>query len=83
MQQADTTILVPKASTIFNRVSHFFGIARFSTPQPDQVLSNIDWPDSDSESDPKQPYRGSYKQPFSGGYNEAYIVQYWTSYHLR
>ena len=83
MQQADTTLLVPKASTIFNRVIHFFGIARFSTPQPDQVLSNIDWPDSDSESDPKQPYRGGYKQPFSGGYNEAFIVQYWTSYHLR
>ena len=83
MQQEDTTLPEPKASTIFNRVIQFFGIARFSTPQPDQVSGNIDWPDSDSESDPNQPYLGSYKQPISGGYNEAFIVQYWTSYHLR
>ena len=79
MKQANTTLLVPKGSTIFNRVIHFFGIARFSTPQPDQVMTNIDWPDSGS----KQSYCGSDNQPVSGGYNEAYIVQYWTSYHLR
>ncbi len=83
MQQADTIQLVPKGSTIFNRVIHFFGRSRFSTPQPDQVLSNIDWPDSEPESDSKQPYYGNYKQPISGGYNDAFIVQYWTSYHLR
>jgi len=81
MQQADTIQLVPKVSTIFNRVVHFFSSSRFSTPQPDQVLSNIDWPDSDFDS--KQPYYGNDNQPVSGGYNEAFIVQYWTSYHLR
>jgi hypothetical protein len=57
------------------------GIYRFSTPQPDQVLTNIDWPDTDFDS--KQSSYGSDNQPFSGGYNEAFIVQYWTSYHLR
>ena len=81
MQQADTIRLAPEVSTIFNRVIHFFGSSRYSAPQPDQVLSNIDWPDS--ESDSKQSYYGSDNQPVSGGYNEAFIVQYWTSYHLR
>jgi len=81
MQQVDTIQLVPKVSTIFYRLVHFFGRSRFSTPQPDQVMTNIDWPDSDP--DPKQPYCGSDNQPVSGGYNEAYIAQYWTSYHLR
>ena len=83
MHQTDTLQLVPKASTIFSRVIHFFGNSRLSTPQPDQVLSNIDWPDSDPASNPKQPYHESYKRPISGGYNEAFIVQYWTSYHFR
>ncbi len=50
------------------------GNYRFSTHQPDQVLTNIDWPDSDYGND---------NQPASGGYNEAFIVQYWASYHLR
>jgi hypothetical protein len=81
MQQTDTLQLVPKASSVFNRVVHFFGSSRFSTPPPDQVISNIDWPDSDPDS--KQSYCGSNYQPVSGGYNEAFIVQYWTSYHLR
>ena len=81
MQQVDTIQLEPKASTIFNRVVHFFGSSQFSTHQPDQVLTNIDWPDSDFDS--KQPYYGNENQPVSGGYNEAFIVQYWTSYHLR
>jgi len=81
MQQIDTIQLVPKASAIFHRVVHFFGRSRFSTPQPDQVMTNIDWPDSDSIS--KQCCGGSDNQPVSGGYNEAFIVQYWTSYHLR
>jgi len=81
MQQVDTIQLIPKVSTIFDRVIHFFGSSRFSTAQPDQVLSYIDWSDSDSDS--KQPYCGSDNQPISGGYNEALIVQYWTSYHLR
>ncbi len=81
MQQADTIRLAPEVSTIFNRVIHFFGSSRNSAPQPDQVLSNIDWPDS--ESDSKQSYYGSDNQPVSGGYNEAFFVQYWTSYHLR
>lgn len=80
MQQVDTIQQAPKVSTVFNRVVDFFGRSRFSTPQSDQDMTNIDWPDSDSEL--KQPDHGSYKQPFSGGYNEAYIVQYWTSYHL-
>ena len=49
MQQVDTIQLVPKVSTIFNRVVRFFGSSRFSTPQPDQVMTIIDWPDSDSK----------------------------------
>jgi hypothetical protein len=83
MQQVDTIKLVPKVATIFSRVVHFFASSRISNPQPDQVVSNIDWPDSDSNSDFKQSYCGSDNQPVSGGYNEAFIVQYWTSYHLR
>jgi hypothetical protein len=79
MQQVDTIQPVPKVSTIFNRVVHFFGRSRLSSPRPDPVITNINWPDSDS----KQSYSGSDNQPVSGGYNEAYIVQYWTSYHLR
>jgi len=79
MQQVDTIQPVPIVSTLFNRVVHFFGRARLSSPQPDPVIANIDWPDSD----PKQSYCGSDDRPVSGGYNEAYIVQYWTSYHLR
>jgi hypothetical protein len=87
MQQVDTNQLIPKASTVFNRIIHFFGSPRISIPQsgqsprPDLILSNIDWPDSDSDS--KQSYYGSDNQPVSGGYNEAFIVQYWTSYHLK
>ncbi len=56
MQQVDTNQLIPKASTVFNRIIHFFGSPRISIPQPDQsprpdrILSNINWPDSDSES---------------------------------
>jgi len=83
MQQVDTIQLVSKASSVFNRVIRLFGSSRYSAPQPDQILINIDWPDSDPESDSNQPYCGSYEQPISGGYNEAFIVQYWTSYHLR
>jgi hypothetical protein len=83
MQQVDTIQLVPKVSTIFSRVVHFFSSSRISTPQPDQVVSNIDWPDSDPNSDPKSHYHERNEQPISGGYNEAFIVQYWTSYHLR
>ena len=83
MQQVDTIQLVPKASSVFNRVIRLFGSSRLSIPQPDQLLSNIDWPDSDPASNPKQSYYGSDNQPVSGGYNEAFIVQYWTSYHLR
>jgi len=81
MQQVDTIQLVPKVSAIFNKVVHFFGSPRFSAPQPDQVLTNIKWPDSGFDS--KQSYYGSDNQSVSGGYNEAFIVQYWTSYHLR
>ena len=83
MQQANTIQVAPKASSVFNRIIRLFGSSRYSTLQSDPVLSSIDWPDSDLESDSKQPHQGSYKQPISGGYNEAYIVQHWTSYHLR
>ena len=79
MQQVDSIQRVPRVSTIFNKVIPLFANSRFSTPQPDPILSNIDWSDSDS----KQPYCGSYNEPISGGYNDAFIVQYWTSYHLR
>jgi len=81
MQQVDTIQLAPKVSTIYDRVVDFFGSSRVSTPQPDPITTNIDWPDSDSDS--KQPYCGSENQHVSGGYNEAFIVQHWTSYHLR
>ena len=87
MQQIDTIQPVPKASAIFNRLVHFIGGSRLSTPQPDQsrrpdrVLNNIDWPDSNLGSG--QPSHGGCKRPVCGGYNEAFIVQYWTSYHLR
>jgi hypothetical protein len=87
MQQADNIQLVPKASTIFNKVVHFFASLRILIPQhdqsprPDRILSNIDWPDSDSESE--QHSHGSCNRPVCGGYNEAFIVQYWASYHLR
>ena len=84
MQQADTNLLIPKASTIFSRIIHFFGGLRIFAPQPDQylrrgrILSNIDWSDSDSESG--QLSHDSCERPVCGGYNEAFIVQYWASY---
>ena len=80
MQQVDTNQLISQASTVFNRIIHFFGSPRISIPQPDRILSNIDWPDSDSESG--QPSHDSCKRPVCGGYNEAFIVQYWASYNL-
>jgi hypothetical protein len=83
MQQAETIQLIPKVLIIFNRIIHFFGRPRISNPQPDQVSGNIDWPDSEAESHSRQPYHGNYKQPISDGYNEAFIVQYWASYHPR
>jgi len=79
MQQTDTIQLIPQITILINRVIHFFGSSRFSTPQPDQFLSDIDWPDSE----PIQPYCRCDSQPVSGGYNEAFIVQYWASYQLR
>ena len=79
MQQVDIFQLIPKASAIIDRLVHFFGSSRFSTPQPYPAMTNIEWPDSDF----KQPYCESDHQPVSGGYNEAYIVQYWASYHLK
>ncbi len=81
MPQAHTIQLAPIVSTIFDRIVHFFSRSRVSTPQPYLVITNIDWPDSDSDS--KQSYCGSDNQHVSGGYNEAFIVQHWTSYHLR
>ena len=83
MQQANTIQVAPKASSVINRVIRLFGKSRYSTPQSDPVLRSIDWPDSNVEYDSKQPHHGSYKQPISGGYNEAYIAQFWASYHLR
>ena len=83
MQQVDTIRLAPRDATIFERVVHFFEKSKFSAPQPDQVISNIDWPDSVPNSDPRPHYYGRNEQPISGGYNEAFIVQCWTSYHLR
>jgi hypothetical protein len=85
MQQADTTLLVLEASTIFSRIVHFFGSLRIlvsqpdQSPRPDRILSNIDWPDSGSE----QPSHDSRNQPVCGGYNEAFIVQHWASYQPR
>ena len=81
MQQTDNIVPISKASSVFDRAIHFFGRSRISTPQPDRVLGNIDWHDSNTDS--KQPYHGNFIQPVSGGYNEAYIVQHWASFHLR
>ena len=87
MQQVDINQLIPKASTLFNRIIHFFSKPRILIPQhdqfprPERILSNIDWPDSDSESEHHS--YDSCNRPVCGGYNEAFIVQYWTSYHLR
>ncbi len=86
MQQADTYLLVPKASTKFSRIIQFFGSLRIFAPQPDQsprpgrILCNIDWSDSDSESE--QHSHDNCNRPVSGGYNEAFIVQHWASYNL-
>ena len=86
MQQVDSNRLISQASTVFNRIIHFFGSPRITIPQPDQfprpdkILSNIDWPDSDSESG--QPSHDGCKRPVCGGYNEAFIVQHWASYKL-
>ena len=79
MQQADSIQLVPKVSTIFERIVRLFCRSRVSTPVSHQFMTHIDWPDSDSELSCCE----RDNQPVSGGYNEAYIVQYWTSYHLR
>ena len=81
MQHTDTIRLSPKVSTLFNRVIRFFGSPRIPITQPERVLGNIDWHDSDSESE--QHSHDSCNRPVCGGYNEAYIVQYWASYHLR
>lgn len=79
MQQANAIRRVSKIAAIYNRLARLFAGARLSTPPADPSLANIDWPDSESrlaagENDGR---------PVSGGYNEAFIVQYWTSYHLR
>jgi hypothetical protein len=79
MQQIDTIQLAPKASTIFDRIVHFFVGSRISTPQPDLLTTNVDWPDSDS----KESYYGCDNQHVCGGYNEAFIVQHWASYDIR
>ena len=79
MQQADTNQPVPKVSAIFNSLVDFFAPSQISTAQPDRFMTHIDWPDADSE----KPSCGNDNQPVSGGYNEAFIVQHWSSYHLR
>lgn len=80
MQQVDTNQLISQASIVFDRITHFFGSPRISIPQPDWILNNIDWPDSDSESG--RPSHDSCKRPVCGGYYEAFIVQYWANYNL-
>ena len=64
MQQVDTIQPVTKVATIFYRVVHFFDRPLFSTPPPDQIVTNIDWPDSDLDS--KQTSCGSDNRPVSG-----------------
>jgi len=79
MQQADSIQQVPIVSTIFERIARLFCRSRVLTPVPEPFITHINWSDSDSE--PSCCERDN--QPVSGGYNEAYIVQHWTSYHLR
>ena len=81
MQHLDAIQLPRKVSTLFNRLVHFFSSSRVSTPQPEPFITNIDWPDSDSDS--KQSCCGNDHQPVSGGYNEAFIMQHWASYNPR
>ena len=79
MQQADSIQLVLKVSTIFERIARLFCRSRVLTPVPEQFMTHIDWPDSDS----KHSYCRSDNQPVSGGYNEAFIMQHWASYSPR
>jgi hypothetical protein len=83
MQKIDTIQLAPKVPTIINMIIDFFGTARPSTPKPVQVLGKFNWADSNLELDSRQLSGSNCNQPISGGYNEAFIVQHWTSYHLR
>ena len=86
MQRADTSLLAPKASTSFGRIIQFLCSLRIFTPRPDlyprpgRILGDIDWHDSDSESE--QYSHDNCHRPVSGGYNEALIVQHWASYNL-
>lgn len=81
MQPTDTILPISKAPSLLSRVIHFLASTRNSTVATNRIPGNIDWADSDS--DPGQLHGGRYERPVSGGYNEAYIVQHWTSYHLR
>ena len=83
MPHADTIQQVPEALSLLNKVIRLFVSPRTATPESDRLQINIDWPDADPDSDTRQSDRGRYKQPVSGGYNEAFIVQHWSSYHLR
>ena len=77
MQQADSIQPAPKVSTIFERIARLFCRSRVLAPVPEQFMTHFNWPDSEPS------YCERDNQPVSGGYNEAYIVQHWTSYHLR
>lgn len=77
MQQADTVQIAPDALSWFTRIIRLLGGPEHSAPQHELDLSGIDWTDSDFELAPGP------DQPVCGGYNEAFIVQHWTSYHLR
>ena len=81
MQQADTLLPSRQAPSVFERVIRFIGRPRVSTCPAEPIADNTDWPDSDF--DPGKPANGTVEKPVCGGYNEAYIVQYWTSYHLK
>ena len=79
MQQIDSIQPISKVSVLINRVIRFFDRPRDTTPQSERLMTNIEWPDSDSE--PSSRSRDN--QLDYGGYNEAFIVQYWASYHSR
>lgn len=86
MPQVDINHLIPKASSVFNRIIHFIGSPRIlvsqqgPSPRTDRILGNIEWHDSDPDSG--QNCHDSCNRPVCGGYNEAFIVQHWASYHL-
>lgn len=81
MQQANTVLPISTASSLLRRAIRLVFSSRISTDGSNRVSGSIEWTDSDPGCEPPDCPR--HERPISGGYNEAYIVQFWTSYHLK